>query len=91
MDEVSECSILENAEMTVEAIAVGRALLDADLSEARFRAKLLHQQAALTGDARLEDAANRVVRLLGPPGSIPSLACGAAILAVSTRLAERLA
>jgi len=91
MDEVSEQAILDNAAMTVEAIAVSRALLDSDLSEARFRAQLLHHQAAISGDASLEEAASRVVRLLGPPGSIPSLGCGAAVLAVSTHLAERLA
>ena len=91
MDEVSEQAILDNAAMTVEAIAVSRALLDSDLSEARFRAQLLHHQAAISGDASLEEAASRVVHLLGPPGSIPSLGCGAAVLAVSTRLAERLA
>ncbi len=90
MDEATEERILETAEMTQDALAMNRALLDSDFTEARFRAKRLHHQAASTGDAPLADAAALVVRLLGRQGTIPALGCGAAMLAVSTRLGERL-
>lgn len=63
---------------------MSRALLSEDLSEARFRGQSLHHQAAISGDAGLEEAVSQVVRLLGPPGGLPGLGCGAAILAVST-------
>jgi hypothetical protein len=69
---------------------MNRALLDSDLPEARSRARLLQHQANSTGDPPLEEAAALVVRLLGPPGATPSLACGAAMLALSTQLGERL-
>jgi hypothetical protein len=90
MDEATEERILETAEMTQDALAMNRALLDADFTEARFRAKLLHHQAALTGDTPLVDAIALVVRLLGRQGTTPALGCGAAMLAVSTLLGERL-
>jgi hypothetical protein len=90
MDEATEERILETAEMTQDALAMNRALLDSDFTEARFRAKLLHHQAALIGDTPLLDAASLVVRLLGRHGTTPSLGCGAAMLALSTRLGERL-
>jgi hypothetical protein len=90
MDEATEERILETAEMTQDALAMNRALLDSDYAEARFRAKLLHHQASRTGDASLEEATALVVRLLGHHGTTPGLGCGAAMLAVSTRLGERL-
>ncbi|WP_369928335.1 hypothetical protein [Xanthomonas sp. NCPPB 2632] len=91
MDQMVGDWILETTEMAEGAIAMNRALLDADLQEARFRAKLLQFQAVASGDETLQDAAGLVVRLLGPPGSAPGWGCGAAMLAVSTRLGDRLA
>jgi hypothetical protein len=90
MEEANEDHTLAMAEMTRSALAMNRALLDSDLPEARTRARVLQHQAASTGDPPLEEAAALVVRLLGPPGATPSLACGAAMLALSTQLGERL-
>jgi hypothetical protein len=90
MDEANEDHTLAMAEMTRSALAMNRAFLDCDLLEARFCARLIQQQAASAGDPPLKEAAALVVRLLGPAGATPSLACGAAMLALSTHLGDRL-
>lgn len=90
MDEATEGRILETAEMTQDALAMNFSLLNSDFTEARFRAKLLHHQASLTGDVALADAAALVVRMLGRRGGTPSLGCGSAMLALSARLSDRL-
>jgi hypothetical protein len=81
---------LDTTLMLEGALAMNRAMLEADLGEARFRARLLHFQASASGDAPLENATGLVLRLLGPIGSAPSLGCGVAMLAVSTRLGDML-
>lgn len=90
MDDAQEDWILTIAEMTQSALAMSRAMLDDDFEEARFHAKLLNEQAAAIDDQSLEESAALVNRLLGPLGATPGLGCGAAMLALSTILGDRL-
>lgn len=86
----SESWDIDAGEMEAGAMAMNRAMLDSDFREARFRARLLHYQVAATGDALLESSVALVLRLLGGPGGAPALGCGAAMLAVSAHLSDRL-
>lgn len=90
MNKQKEESILDNATMAEYAHVMAEALLDGDLVEARFRARLLDHQARTSEDPALAGAAADVVRLLGASGTLPCLGCGAAMLAFSVLLADRI-
>ena len=77
------------AEMTHDALAMNRALLESNWPEARFRAGLLLHQATATGDADLIGALLVLNRKLGTPGGPPGPGCESAMLAVSDLLSKR--
>lgn len=58
-------AILQHAEIIVEAVALSQAMLDGDLQEARFRARLIATKADMAGLGAVGRAAGRVVDRLG--------------------------
>jgi hypothetical protein len=91
MAAMAEHALAMTTELAEGALAMNRAMLEDDLPQARFRAKLLHYRAIALGDLALEKIAGTVVELLGPPGSTPNPVWGPAMLAVSTHVGDRLA
>lgn len=82
----NEDAILQHAEIIVDAVALGQAMLDGDIQEARFRARLITTNADI---ARLSDvgrAASRVIDLLGRGSMEPRPGYGQAIEALSVAI-----
>lgn len=72
--------VLTRAHLALEASAVGNAILDGDMDEARFRAHLVRKQAQ---DLSLDDVAHAallVIVLLPPEARLPSRGIGRAML-----------
>jgi hypothetical protein len=64
MDVIDEERQLARAQMAMDAMAIGHALLDSDADEARFRTHLVHGVASRHGFVQIAAAANGVSRLL---------------------------
>jgi len=81
-----EESFLDLAGLIIDGVALSEALLGGDLSEARFRAKLIvsHSMGEHLAGVRL--AAAEVLRLLGAPGQPPLPDCALAVLELSGAL-----
>lgn len=82
----NEDAILQHAEIIVDAVALGQAMLDGDLQEARFRARLIATNADIAGLSDVGRAVGRVVDLLGRGSTAPRPGCGQAIEALSVAI-----
>lgn len=83
-----EDAILQHAEIIIEAVALSRAMLDRDIIEARFRARLVRSLAAEAGLANVANAAQSVVVLLGDGPDSPAAGYGEVIKALSVAIDE---
>lgn len=83
-----EQAILEAAELLIEAVALSEALLEGDLTEARFRAGQLVEKPAVTNNPDLRASAGRVVSLLGAPGCYPLPGYADAVVDLTDRLEQ---
>lgn len=83
-----EQAVLEAAELLIEAVALSEALLDGDLTEARFRAGQLVEKPAVATNPDLRASARRVVSLLGAPGSHPLPGYADAVVDLTDRLEQ---
>jgi hypothetical protein len=81
-----ESAILQHAEIIVEAVALSQAMLDGDLQEARFRARLIATNADSAGSGDIGRAAGRVVDFLGRGSTAPRPGYGQAIEALSVAI-----
>lgn len=72
-------TVITRARLALDASAVGRALLEDDAEEARFRAHLIRTQAL---DLELDDVANAALRVIAllPPNRGPMAGIGRALL-----------
>lgn len=82
----NEDAVLHHAEIIVEAVALSQAMLDGDLQEARFRARLIATTADIAGLGVVGRAAARVVDLLGRGSMAPRPGYGQAIEALSVAI-----
>jgi len=82
----NEDAILQHAEIIVEAVALSQAMLDGDVQEARFRARLITTNADIAGLSDVGRAASRVVHLLGRGSMAPRPGYGQAIEALSVAI-----
>lgn len=80
--------ILDTAELLVDAVALSQALLDGDLSEARFRARLIATKAPAIGFDEVHVAAVRVIDRLGTPGGQPLPGYAAAVMELSGKVEQ---
>ena len=71
MDPLEE-SILAVADITLEAEAINRAVLDRDFDEARFRTGVMVERAKALGFDHVAAAATNVLERLGPFGALPN-------------------
>lgn len=83
-----EQAILEAAELLIEAVALSEALLEGDLTEARFRAGQLAEKPSVMSNPGLNASASRVVSLLGAPGSEPLPGYADAVVDLTDRLEQ---
>lgn len=83
-----EQAVLEAAELLIEAVALSEALLDGDITEARFRAGQLVEKPAVATNPDLRASAGRVVSLLGPPGIHPLPGYADAVVDLTDRLEQ---
>lgn len=83
-----EQAILEAAELLIEAVALSEALLEGDLTEARFRAGHLTEKPGVATNPNLRASAERVVSLLGPPGTHPLPGYADAVVDLTDRLEQ---
>lgn len=86
-----EEDILEVAGLLVDGVAVSEALLADDLTEARFRARLVAGHASRHSMTEVEAAAVEVVRLLGDETHPPLPGYAQAVLDISGELDKALA
>jgi hypothetical protein len=80
MTTLDEAIILTRAHLALDAAAIGQAMLEGDIEEARFRAHFLRTHAA---DLGLDDIANAALRVLTflPAGErMPQRGIGVALL-----------
>jgi hypothetical protein len=82
----NEDTILQHAEIIVDAVALGQAMLKGDIQEARFRARLITTNADIAGLSDVGRAASRVVDLLGRGPTAPRPGYGQAIEALSVAI-----
>ena len=83
---VDTTEVLEAATLIVEAVALNEALLEGDLTEARFRAGFISSRSPAAGYERVQHAATHLVQVLGEPGERPQPGYGAAVLELSRAL-----
>lgn len=76
------------AEVILDAVALSQAMLDGDLTEARFRAQTIAQHPATLPYPALQGAATDVVEALGQPGEGPRPGYGQAIECLSRAIDE---
>jgi hypothetical protein len=81
-----ETDTLTMGEIIFDAVAMNEAAVSGDLDESRFRARRIASLAAPEGFEGIAEAAHRLARLLGPPGSEPQAGFGAAMVAISTEI-----
>jgi hypothetical protein len=72
--------VLSRHRLASDASDIGRAMIDGDLEEARFRAYLLRSQAFELGLDEVANAALMVVVLLPPDERLPKRGIGRAML-----------
>jgi hypothetical protein len=82
----NEDFILHHTEIIVEAVALSQAMLDGDLQEARFRARLIATTADIGGLGDVGRAAGCVVELLGRGSMATRPGYGQAIEALSVAI-----
>ncbi|MDR6643573.1 hypothetical protein J2X57_002794 [Luteibacter sp. 1214] len=82
----NEDAILRHAEIIIEAMALGQAMMAGDIQEARFRARLIATTADIAGLDDVGRAAGRVVDLLGRGSTAPTPGYGQAIEALSVAI-----
>jgi hypothetical protein len=75
----NETEILRHAEVTMEALALGQAMLDGDVGEARFRALQVLAKSRWAGLTDVTRAAEAVIDSLGHGPSLPTRGYGQAI------------
>lgn len=80
MPSIDETTTLTRAHLALEAAAIGQAMLDGDIEEARFRAHFLRSQADDLGLTDVANAAVRVITFLPPEERIPQRGIGVALL-----------
>lgn len=82
MEIVDEELQLARAQMAMDALAIGRALLDGDADEARFRTHLVHGLATRQGFPNVAALADGVMRLLARSETTVVPGIGRALLAL---------
>jgi hypothetical protein len=82
MEIVDEEIQLARAQMAMDAMAIGHALLESDAEEARFRTHLVHGMASRQGFVQIAAAANGVMRLLTRSETTVVSGIGRALLAL---------
>ncbi|MEX1826839.1 hypothetical protein [Luteibacter sp. CQ10] len=82
----SDDIILDTAELLVDAVALSQALLDGDVPEGRFRARLIAAKASAMGFDEVRAAADQVIDLLGLPGDRPRPGHAVAVTALSEKI-----
>jgi hypothetical protein len=85
---IDDDAVLDAAELLIDAVALSEALLDGDLSEARFRARLLATKAPAAGYEQVHVAAAHVVDLLGLPGDRPKAGYARAVMTLSATVEQ---
>ncbi|SFW28267.1 hypothetical protein [Luteibacter sp. UNCMF366Tsu5.1] len=85
---IEDDAVLDAADLLLDAVALSEALLDGDLSEARFRARPLATKASAAGYAEVHAAAVQVVDLLGLPGHRPQAGYAAAVVTSSATVEQ---
>lgn len=81
-------AVLDAAELLVDAAALSEALLEGDLSEARFRARLIATRAPAAGYQEVHVAAVQVVDLLGLPGQRRQAGYAEAVMTLSVAIEQ---
>lgn len=76
-------TILQHAEIILEAVALSEAMLERDVVEARFRSSRVHALAVEAGFPDVVRAALHVMDRLGDADKLPAHSCGQAIDALS--------
>ncbi|MET0937229.1 MAG: hypothetical protein ABWX83_14640 [Luteibacter sp.] len=89
MATIDKDTVLSRDRLASDASAIGRAMIDGDLEEARFRAYLLRSQASEMGLDDVAKAALMVVVLLPPDESLPKRGIGRAMLRLCDTLSVR--
>jgi hypothetical protein len=80
MTSLDDNAILTRAQLALDATAIGQAMLDGDMEEARFRAHFLRSQASDLGLDEVANAALRVITFLPPEERLPQRGIGVALL-----------
>lgn len=80
---VDETLVLTRAHLALEMAAIGRAMLEGDMEEARFLTHLLHSEAADLGLPEVASAAQVVLGYLPADHSPPRVGIGRAMLRLS--------
>ena len=81
-----ETDSLTMGDIIFDAVAMNEAAVAGDLDESRFRARRIASLAAPEGFDGIAEAAYKLGRLLGPPGSEPQPGYGAAMVAISNEI-----
>jgi hypothetical protein len=89
MATVDRETVLTRNRLAQDASAIGRAMLEGDIEEARFRAYLLRSQAGELGLEDVEKAALLVVVMLPSDASPPKRGIGRAMLRLCDTLDVR--
>lgn len=80
MATIDENTVITRAHLALDAAAIGQAMLDGDMEEARFRAHFLRSQAVDLGLDEVANAALRVITFLPPEERSPQRGIGLALL-----------
>jgi len=80
MATLDENTIVTRAHLALDATAIGQAMLEGDMEEARFRAHFLRTQAADLGLDEVAHAALRVLTFLPAGERLPQRGIGVALL-----------
>jgi hypothetical protein len=89
MATIDKETILSRGRLAQDASAIGRAMIEGDMEEARFRAYLLRSQASELGLEDVEKAALMVVVMLPPDEGLPKRGIGRAMLRLCDTLDVR--
>ena len=75
----NDTAIYALTEVILEAVALGQAMLDGDITEARFRATSIVSHTESRRQEGIRDAAIEVLEYLGASGMSPKVGYGSAI------------
>lgn len=89
MATVDKETVLSRHRLALDATAIGQAMIEGDMEEARFRAYLLRSQASELGLEDVEKAALMVVVMLPPDERLPKRGIGRAMLRLCDTLDVR--